>query len=154
MALSPLSVIGGEQHDLQIQYSLNKGQWWLAVNGVWVGYYPGSLFTKGSNSPSDTLETLSDSVAWYGEIAQSEDALTTTDMGSGRFAADGKGYAAYIRNIRTTDTSGNVFDYDGTRGASVSDSKRYTMSTHFRSGESWGSYIYLGGPGAGGVTGG
>lgn len=154
MPLSPLSVIGGAQHDVQIQYSLNNGSWWLGVNGVWAGYYPAKLFTKGSSNPRDTLESRSNQVNWYGEIYQTEGPYTTTDMGSGRFAEDGKGYAAYIRNIVSTDVNGNKFDYDGSSGASVSDPKRYTLDTHFKSGEAWGSYFWAGGPGAGGVTGG
>ncbi|KAJ3498655.1 hypothetical protein NLG97_g944 [Lecanicillium saksenae] len=154
MELSPLSVVGGDQHNLQIQYKLESGNWWLAVNGKWVGYYPASMFVTRGNSAGVTLADHANTVDWYGEIYQSEDSMTTTDMGSGHFASEGYGKAAYIRNILITGTDDRDTDYDGSAGVVVSDTNRYTIDTHFKSGQSWGSYFFLGGPGAGGVIGG
>jgi hypothetical protein len=156
MELNPLSVRGGEQHDFQIQYKLHEKNWWFAVNGTWIGYYPGSLFTKDGRSASETLESRADQVNWYGEIYQTGDPETTSDMGSGHFADEGYGKAAYIRNMKIFDTkdSNNTRDYDGSWQVVVEDPKRYSLDTHFKSGEEWGSYFYIGGPGAGGVVGG
>ncbi|OAA70400.1 carboxyl-terminal proteinase [Cordyceps fumosorosea ARSEF 2679] len=154
MELSPLSTVDGDQHDLQVQYLLDGGNWWLAVNGRWVGYYAGSMFVTRGNAAATTLADHADTIDWYGEIYQSEGPMTTTDMGSGHFAAEGYGKAAYIRNIRLTGTDDKASDYDGSRGVIVSDSNRYSIDTHFKSGTSWGSYFFLGGPGAGGVIGG
>ena len=154
MELSPFSVPGAEQHDLQIQYKLHQQNWWLAVNGKWIGYYPASQFTKDARSASETLETIAGQVNWYGEIFQIEEPETTTDMGSGYYAEEGYGKAAYIRNIKITGPKGSVRDYNGSDQLIVDDPKRYSMVTHFKSGEDWGTYFYLGGPGAGGVIGG
>lgn len=154
MELAPLSVVGGDQHQLQVQYKLDSGNWWLAVNGKWVGYYPASMFVTQGNGAAATLADHANAIDWYGEIYQSEGPMTTTDMGSGHFANEGYGNAAYIRNILITGTDDNDSDYDGSRGVVVSDVNRYTIDTHFKSGTTWGSYFFLGGPGAGGVIGG
>lgn len=74
-------------------------------------------------------------------------------MGSGQFAADGKGKSAYIRNIFFADVNGTTLDYDP-KYVIVSDPQRYTLDPHYVSGEDWGSYFFLGGAGAGGVIGG
>ncbi|TQV90696.1 hypothetical protein V2A60_006907 [Cordyceps javanica] len=151
MELAPTSVPGGAQRDLQVQYRLDGGNWWLAVNGRWAGYYPAAMFVTRGNGAAATLADHADAVDWYGEIYQSEGPLTATDMGSGYFADAGYGYAAYIRNILLTGTDGKDSQYDGSGGVIVSDSSRYSIDTHFNSGTTWGSYFYLGGPGAGGV---
>jgi hypothetical protein len=62
----------------------------------WIGYYSTSL------SGSDGLANGSDQIAYYGQILQTEEALTTTDMGTGEFASAGQGNAAYIHNMSVT----------------------------------------------------
>jgi hypothetical protein len=54
-----------------------------------------SAATGGSAS----LATGSDVIFFYGEIAQSEGPVTTTDMGSGEFAETGFGNSGYIHNM-------------------------------------------------------
>ena len=39
------SAIGGTQYTLGIEYLLSGGNWWLSVNGAWIGYYP-ALFIR------------------------------------------------------------------------------------------------------------
>lgn len=153
MALHPYSVVDGAQNDLAIEVKLQDSNWWVGINGKWIGYYPANLFTKSGMKASDTLETKSDHAGWWGEVAQVESSLTTTDMGSGHFAADGKGKSAYIRNILFTNENGEQNSYNPDRNT-VSDPARYTLDPHYSSGEEWGSYFFLGGPGAGGVIGG
>ncbi|KAJ2970044.1 hypothetical protein NQ176_g8370 [Zarea fungicola] len=151
MPLSPLSVVDGTQQNLQIQYKLFSGNWWLGVNGKWIGYYPASMFVTSGNNAAVTLCDHATTIDWYGEVYQSENQLTTTDMGSGHWANERLGKAAYIRNMRITSTNDSESDYDGSRGVTVSDPNRYTIETHFNSGTDFGSYFFLGGPGAGGV---
>lgn len=153
MELTQLATVGGIQYDLGITYQLFNGNWWLGVNGKWAGYYPGSMFTYDGRNADSTLQSHSDAVTWYGEIDQDEQALTTTDMGSGHWAQEGFGKAAYIRNIKYIDTSNQEHDYDGSRGLVISDDKRYNIQTHFQSGTDCCSYFFLGGPGAGGRIG-
>lgn len=61
------------------------------------------------------------------------DNYTTTDMGSGHFASDGKSKSAYIRNIAVTDLNGLQLDY-GPKYTIVSDLKGYTLDPHYVSG--------------------
>lgn len=154
MEMTPLAVVDSVQAEFAITVRLVGGNWWVGINGKWIGYYPGNLFTRDGNPSSATLETKSTQVNWYGEILQSQSQLTTTDMGSGHFANEGNKKSAYIRQIRVVDLSGQAFDYDGSQQVIVDDPKRYSISANFNSGSNWGSYFFVGGPGAGGVIGG
>ncbi|KAE9364680.1 DUF239-domain-containing protein [Stipitochalara longipes BDJ] len=150
-AFSTISTINGTQYDMTMQYQLYEGNWWLLVIDRFIGYYPGSLFsaaTKGSAS----LANQSDTIYYYGEIAQSEGPVTNSDMGSGDFAETGFGNSGYMHNMYYLDTNGNSFDFNAS--FSDSDASRYDHRAFPSSGTAWGSYLYLGGPGAGGVVGG
>ena len=149
-AFSPLSTRGGTQYDIKIQWRLDNGNWWLFVLDRWIGYYPGSLFGAGTD-PNKSLQTGSNQINFYGEIYDSHPQLTKTDMGSGNWPEAGWQQSAYIRNIVYADSNGADQRYDGSRGIVVSDSNRYRMVTNFQGQTSWGSNIYLGGPGAGGA---
>ncbi|TVY85707.1 hypothetical protein LAWI1_G008190, partial [Lachnellula willkommii] len=148
----PNSVDGGAQYEIQLEYQLYEDNWWLWVIDTWIGYYPASLFSAGEADAAATLAAGSDMIFYYGEIYNSEDALTTTDMGSGEFADAGSGRAAYIHNMVYLDAGAGYVDY--TAGFADSDAGRYTNVAYPSSGTSWGSYVYIGGPGAGGVIGG
>ncbi|GAW11881.1 hypothetical protein ANO14919_012340 [Xylariales sp. No.14919] len=152
IAFAPLSVDGGDQYELEIGYYLTEGNWWLWCLDRYIGYYPASLFSQGVNA-ADTLADHSDIIDFYGEIYNSETALTTTDMGSGEWPATGYGKSAYIHNILYINTDGNYVDYNGQNQLVVSDTGRYNILPTWSSGTNWGSYFYLGGPGAGGAIG-
>ncbi|GAP82964.2 putative carboxyl-terminal proteinase [Rosellinia necatrix] len=152
IAFSPLSVRGGAQYELEIGYYLTGGNWWLWCLDRYIGYYPASLFSKGVNA-ADTLADHSDIIDFYGEIYNSGSALTTTDMGSGEWPATGFGRSAYIHNILFVNTGNTYQDYNGQNQLVVSDNNRYQIAPTWSSGGSWGSFFYLGGPGAGGVIG-
>ena len=116
--------------------------------------YPGSLFSNNRADASQTLAVGSSQINFYGEIFQSEAEDTTSDMGSGQFPETDWTHSAYIHNILYTDTSGHDQGYDGTPQLFSTDTNRYRIKPSFNSGSSWGSYFFLGGPGAGGVVGG
>ena len=147
---SPNNVDGNtaDQYELQIQYLLYQGNWWLWVRDRWIGYYPASLFS--AHTSGVTLATGSDSIYYYGEILQTENSETTTDMGSGEFAEKGFGRSAYIHNMVYFDSNRGSHAY--TAGFWDSDATRYDHRNAVSTG-SWGSYVYLGGPGAGGKVG-
>ena len=46
-AFSSWTTSGYEPVEFQAGFLLYGGNWWLQVNGVWVGYYPGTLFGAG-----------------------------------------------------------------------------------------------------------
>jgi len=127
---SSLSTINGTQYDIAMQYQLYEGNWWLQVidryvfmfryllkqdqqyrvrtimrlytdhNYSFIGYYPGSLFSAATRG-GPSLANKSDTIYFYGEVAQSENEgpPTNSDMGSGEFAQTGFGYSAYMRNM-------------------------------------------------------
>lgn len=147
---SPNSTPGGSQYIMQIKYQWYESNWWFRVNGHWIGYYPGSLF-MGNQSVFSTLGDHADHIAFWGEVYDSDDVdgRTTTDMGSGYWAEDGWTWSAYQSNLLVqTDRGGSVADYDGGSGY-ASDPDMYDVITFMKSGSSWGSYFWMGGPGAG-----
>jgi len=147
---SPNSVRGGAQYVMQIKYQWYNDNWWLMCNGRWLGYYPSRLF-MGSKSVFSTLGDHADGIHFYGEIYDSDETpgKTRTDMGSGYWPEYGWTWAAYQRNLLVqTDRAGSMADYDGGTGW-ASDPDMYDIETHMRSGSDWGSYFWMGGPGAG-----
>jgi hypothetical protein len=119
--------------------------WWVAHNGQWLGHYPASLF--------DEIDTGGCYVTWYGEVFDdSETDWTPTNMGNGRFAADGWTNASYHRNMYYWDSSGvgQWFDSGIAEAVAPVDSSCYTTAAlnagtnPFNNSSNW---FYLGGPG-------
>jgi len=145
---SPNSTRGGEQYAMQIKYQLYQGNWWFMCNGRWLGYYPDSLF-MGRQSVFSTLGDHADTISFYGEIYDSTDmpGKTHTDMGSGYWPEYGWQWSAYQHNLMVqTDRAGGLADYNGVGWTTAPD--MYDLETHMLSGTNWGSYFWLGGPGA------
>src|SRR5262249_38085203 len=49
-AFTTVSTVGGTQYDFTARYYFYQGNWWLAINGAWIGYFPGSLYRGGQMS--------------------------------------------------------------------------------------------------------
>jgi Neprosin len=139
------SQTGGNQYSLDVEVRLYQGNWWIKAAGQWAGYYPGWLFSaSGIRDSASRLD-------WYGEVYDSTaPAPTSTDMGSGKFASAGYGYAAYFRNLTYfpsplfTDPV-RLWD-SGT--LHVTDAACYSGSGPFYSSDAaWRNYFYFGGPG-------
>jgi hypothetical protein len=146
---SPTSVIGGQQYRLWIKFQLFRSNWWFWCNDRWLGYYPASLF-MGNQSVFSTLGDHADQVLFFGEIYDSTEVAgnTKTDMCSGQWPSAGWQRSGYMRNLRVqTDRVQQMDDFDGS--PIVSDPARYDLESHMRSGSTWGSYMWLGGPDAG-----
>ena len=95
----PVSVIGGTQIEhLATIFQAPNGDWWIGFDGDLLGYYPASLFSKS------LLGDKGCSADWYGEVAWRRPAGATgwakTEMGSGKFPAEGIPNVAYVRNPR------------------------------------------------------
>ena len=74
-------------------------------------------------------------------------------MGSGNFPEGQFQQSAYMRSLLVGTGSGTS-PYTPT-GTIISDASRYRLQGHFNSGDAnWGSYMWVGGPGAGGRVGG
>jgi hypothetical protein len=100
--ITRLSTVGGTQYemDFKVQFapivgSEPLGNWWIKVNGEWMGYYPNALFANNG------MRHQAENVLWGGEIfdVASHVGTSTTDMGSGLFPWEGFGRAAYMRNL-------------------------------------------------------
>jgi hypothetical protein len=93
-AMSPWSVTGGAQYELEIAYFLTGGRWWLYVKGTAganaIGYYPVSVYKNGAMA------------SHAAEIDYGGETVGTTSfpkMGSGAFANQGWQKACYQRQI-------------------------------------------------------
>lgn len=144
---TPYSVPGGTQEEIGIKVQQYQGNWWVNVQNTWIGYYPGSLYNSAGHEGS-SMPDHADVIGWWGEVYDSE-GRTTTDMGSGLFpGANDVGHVAYMRNLQfQRDAPGSMADYNGAAGNS--DPDMYQIDAHFNSGTTWGSYAWIGGPGAG-----
>ena len=151
---APLSAVDGQQKQITIQYQLRGGNWWFAAQGVWMGYYPASLYAKPPKpgqpvSTANTLGDHADNIGFWGEVFDPDFTPPSTQMGSGEFAADGFGWSAYMLNLQVQTGSNNTFaDYNGGAG-SPTNAALYTINTYPTNTSAWRSYAFVGGPGAG-----
>ncbi|XP_021889046.1 uncharacterized protein LOC110808029 [Carica papaya] len=141
-AISPRSSYGGKQFDigLMVWKDPKHGHWWLELgSGLLVGYWPAFLFSH--------LRSHASMVQFGGEIVNSRSSggyHTSTQMGSGHFAEEGFGRAAYFRNLQQVDWDNNLLPL----------TNLHLLADHpncydIRQGRNnvWGTYFYYGGPG-------
>jgi len=128
-------VLGSE---LAVTVHMYQGNWWVGINGEWMGFFPGSLFLPNG------LGSVGSEVSWYGEIVdyRADKTPTYTAMGNGFFAGPN---TAYIRNI--VFESLNQYSIYAPTVANADKPNCYSIESHSNSGSSWGSYFYYGGPG-------
>lgn len=89
---------GGVQGTVDVWWQRSAtGSWWLNVDGDWVGYYPASTFKGGA------LAHGADYADFGGETTG---VFASAEMGSGHFAQDGPGMAAYQSHIEIFDMNG------------------------------------------------
>ena len=148
------SSTGGNQYSLDIEVRLHEGNWWVWAAGEWAGYYPyckgggprpcsdGTLFAENG------LRDQADRLDWYGEVFdESAPAATTTDMGSGAFAALGWQRAAYFRNITYYWAPATYWWWDS-GSVGVSDAACYSAAgPSYSSAPAWRNWFFYGGPG-------
>ncbi len=135
-----VSTIGGSQYESAFLIQLSSGNWWVAHNGNWLGYYPGSLFNLINTSAAEAL--------WYGEVYDPTPTnWTWTDMGSGQFASTGAGNASYFRNPYCVTPANTSQWADNATNTSPGASACYTRSSLLTGTSPFDRYFYLGGPG-------
>lgn len=135
------STFGGSQYEMSAAYYLYKGNWYLAIDGNWVGYYPASIYNGGQMSRY--AQTI-----MYG----SESATTTTvypPEGSGDWSSLGFAKAAYQRNVFYYNLSGNAI-WSTLTAEQPSKSCYTTSQPLYSTSPGWGVYFYEGGPGGSG----
>jgi len=143
--LSNQSQVNGSQYTTRIMVHKDgvNGHWWIAVNGVYAGYYPRNLYDSAG------IINQAANIDFGGEIINSwpSGRHTGTDMGSGYKPSSGFGYAAYQRSIRYINTS-NVFSKPSLT-ASRTKAACYDISTPAFDSGTWQTYFYFGGGGYG-----
>jgi hypothetical protein len=131
------STYGGPQYEFSAEYYLYQGNWWLAIQGTWIGYYPGYVYGGGQLSQNaQGIEFGTESVGttvWPAE-------------GSGYWSTSGWDFAAYQRNLFYIDLSGAGI-WDTLTGYDPSPGCYTTSGPFFSTSPSWGVYFYEGGPG-------
>ncbi|XP_010545141.1 PREDICTED: uncharacterized protein LOC104817589 [Tarenaya hassleriana] len=142
--ISPTSIYDGDQQEFLLQISrdpVNK-QWWLALNGVPVGYWPTET-VKG-------MGELARRIDFGGEIVnEGKGQHTTTEMGSGHLPDEGFKRAAYFSNIQTIDTSNQTRSGAENLIPLLTHGNCYTLigGTVDRRPGGRGAFFYYGGPG-------
>jgi hypothetical protein len=138
--LTKISEVYGLQYEHSFKIQLFGGNWWIAYNGNWLGYYPGSLF--------DLITTSAAEVYWYGEVYDPTPTdWTWTDMGSGAFSSFEYGFASYFKNPMYVAPSGTSYWPDNANNGLPNASACYTRSSLITGAAPWYRYFYLGGPG-------
>jgi hypothetical protein len=138
----PLSQLGGPQYTTKLKVQLTGGNWWVRVNGIWMGYYPAGLFS------STGLRFEASLVDWGGEVFDhpSHFGTSRTDMGSGRWPSEGWQYAAYVNHLQyQSSPTGALTRFAGV--ASVTHPACYDLIADFGHTGSWGPHFWYGGPG-------
>ncbi|KAL9682050.1 hypothetical protein QQ045_013843 [Rhodiola kirilowii] len=101
-SLSTISQYGSKNYDLRISVYKAGPNWWLQVGEEYIGYWPAEIFPLLSNS--------ADYVEWGGKVLYKNNAghhHTTTQMGSGHFAAEKYTKAALFHNLQVNTRDDN-----------------------------------------------
>jgi hypothetical protein len=142
-AISPVSVVGGAQWEIELAAYLYNGNWWIYAGGTaaanTIGYYPGSLFGTGP------MATSASAIKFGGETVTAK--VSWPAMGSGGLAAAGWQQAAYQRDIFYFPTTGGA-QWTGLTPQQPSPAC-YTLALQTPVARPWGVYFYYGGPGGG-----
>ncbi|GMI82114.1 hypothetical protein like AT1G55360 [Hibiscus trionum] len=140
--LEPVSTYAGDQFEISIYIYKDKksGNWWLRIQEIDVGYWPGSIFTKFSDR--------GEQIIWGGEIVNSgaQGGHTSTQMGSGHFPSEGYQKASYFRNIRYVDESGAIHDA-GPYNVAPLVTKPECYDLQMGNKKDFGTHFFYGGPG-------
>ncbi|GLJ20830.1 hypothetical protein SUGI_0379760 [Cryptomeria japonica] len=140
-AISPTSAFNGGQYDISLLVwkDPNHGNWWLEFgDGLLVGYWPAFLFSHLADHAS--------MIQWGGEIVNTRPGgvHTSTQMGSGHFAAEGFSKASYFRNLQVVDWDNSLIPLTNLQ-VLADHPECYDIQGGVNN--KWGNYFYYGGPG-------
>uniref|UniRef100_A0ACD5ZAU6 Uncharacterized protein n=1 Tax=Avena sativa TaxID=4498 RepID=A0ACD5ZAU6_AVESA len=142
--LQHVSVYGGRQYAMRLSIFKDpkSKNWWVAygTKNTPFGYWPSTLFSF--------LNYKGDFVFWGGFVQGPTVSSNAPQMGSGHFASEGYGKAAYIRNAQILNENnkyvtpdGNVKVDHGTSNSTLYTVDKFEVDTP-------GMSIYYGGPGS------
>ncbi|CAL5373889.1 unnamed protein product [Camellia sinensis] len=140
--IKPVSTYNGKIFAISmlIYKDNNTGNWWLQVQDVVFGYWPGSIFTGLADSATI--------VSWGGEIINLGSAQhhTTTQMGSGHFPFEGYGKSSFFNSLKVIDDSNTQQD-PASLQPYVTNSACYDLQIGENTSTDAGTYFLYGGPG-------
>jgi Neprosin len=131
------STQGGTQYEFTAEYYLYEGNWWLALGGTWVGYYPGTIYRGGQMTRNAQV------IEYGGETVGTR---IWPPMGSDRWANAGWRYAANQRNVFYIDIN-SVTWWANLTPMQPSPACYSTAGPFFSTQPGWGIYFFFGGPG-------
>jgi Neprosin len=141
---SNYSTSGGTQYYFTMTWYFYQGNWWLALGNdnsrEWVGYYPGQVFRNGA------MTQMATSIRYGGETAQFVGFNVWGPMGSGAFANQGYGLAAYQRQIYFVNTT-NATQWANLAAVQPAPACYTDNGPWFVNNTTWGEYFFFGGPG-------
>ncbi|KQJ92419.2 hypothetical protein BRADI_4g43815v3 [Brachypodium distachyon] len=98
--IQQVSVYNGPQHFIDVLL-FKVLYWWVAFGGIPIGYWPSSIFSYSKDKATQAL--------WGGHIYGPTAQSYFPEMGSGHFASEGFGKAAYVSNIKIVDENNKYF---------------------------------------------
>ncbi|KAI3949028.1 hypothetical protein MKW98_021634 [Papaver atlanticum] len=138
-----VSTFNGDQKDatFSIRKDQSSGHWWVQLQGIPIGYYPGDLFTE--------LSKTATSVQWGGEIVdgKSKGRHTSTQMGSGHLPSEGGlKTSSYFNWVQVFDENNRIKDPENV-GKEVTNPNCYGLKIDNDHYATNGYGFYYGGPG-------
>ncbi|XP_068668023.1 protein neprosin-like isoform X1 [Aristolochia californica] len=141
----PTSITNGNQVEIKLKVTKDDstGNWWLSYEQgssgeVWVGYWPGSLFTH--------LAKSADRVDWGGETTGTP-GYSYPPMGSGKLPSAGYKFAAYARNIQYFNDQNAIEDVPSQLTTDETKKSCYQLEDGGNDVGNFGRHFYFGGPG-------
>ncbi|PWA94408.1 hypothetical protein CTI12_AA062420 [Artemisia annua] len=138
-AFGPVSKYNGQQYEsvFMIWKDPRSGNWWLKVGNELIGYWPQTLFT--------CLRDHATTIEFGGEVYSGNSGKhTSTQMGSGHFPGEGFGKAAFARSLEVVNED-NSLSRVSNLNLLTDKSSCYDVKKGYS--DTWGNYIYFGGPG-------
>ncbi|KQJ92463.1 hypothetical protein BRADI_4g43816v3 [Brachypodium distachyon] len=137
--IQQVSVYNGPQHfiDVLLFKDPKTKDWWVAFGGTPIGYWPSSIFSHLKDKVTEA--------AWSGQVYGPTAQSYFPEMGSGHFASEGFGKAAYVSNIKIVDENNKYFTPDTEKTFARSTKPRcYTVNNFSQ--DDGGMHVYFGGP--------
>ncbi|XP_044972068.1 uncharacterized protein LOC123439415 [Hordeum vulgare subsp. vulgare] len=138
----PVSVYNGPQYviDILIFKDPKTKNWWVAYGEekTLIGYWPNSLFSQ--------IKYKGNFSFWGGQVSGPTASSHSPQIGSGHFATEGYGKAAFMRNIQIVDGNSKLVTPNKDKDiVGTSDLKKYSVDGYEVN--KHGMHMYYGGPG-------
>ncbi|XP_047080359.1 uncharacterized protein LOC124691126 [Lolium rigidum] len=140
--LQPVSVYNGPQYVINILIfkDADTKNWWLIYGEEKkpIGYWPNDLFTY--------MKDKGNYAFWGGHVSGPTASTDSPQIGSGHFASEGYGKAAFTKNIKLVDGNNNLVNPREKKAkAGTTSSSKYTVDGYEIDKD--GMHTYYGGPG-------